>query len=190
MTTITLRLAPKKYSNLGFSLVQTFRCLILIHILIDSLEIGRFWIKKSYLAPRLREIKRNEINNSSLNLTAAKYRYASELGVSFHNSKLVYTVVNFVFQVFSFSLNKEKKKNRLWPVRCCRAIAAVTQPFFMLLCNALPTKLVRFSATVFWMSHNVPPKKQLRGKLTFMGRSVAWRHKERLCSRPLYSTPT
>ena len=126
--------------------------------------------KKSHLAPRLRKIKRNEINNLSLNLTAAEYRYASELGMNFHNSKLLYTVVNLVFQVFSFFTKQRKKINRLWPVRCCRAIAAVTQPFFMLSSNAPPTSVVRFSAAVyvvslaavFWMSRNVPPKTAAR----------------------------
>jgi len=146
--------------------------------------------KKSHLTPRLREIKRNEINNSSLNLNAAKYRYASEWGMNFHNSKLVYTVVNLVFQVFSFFIKQRKKLNRLWPVRYCRDIAATTQPFFMLPCSAPPTNVYVVSlAAVFWMSRNVPPKTAAR-ETSFMGRSVAWCRKERLCSRLLYSTPT
>lgn len=119
------------------------------------------------MAPRLREIKRNEINNSSLNLTAAKYRYASELGVNFHNSKLVYTVVNFVFQVFSFSLNKEKKINRLWPDSGC-----YTAVLYVVMQRS-PHKIGSFLSNRFLDVTQRSPKKQLRGKLTFMGRSVA-----------------
>ena len=64
--------------------------------------------KKSHLAPRLREIKRKEINNSSrLNLNAISfvlYRYASELGMNFHNS----AVLIRCFRSFHFSFNREK----------------------------------------------------------------------------------